>query len=542
MTFPVPLLEMRDVSKRFPGVRALHRVHLTLFAGEVLALVGENGAGKSTLMKVLSGVQRADSGEIRLEGQAIAIRSPRVARELGIHLVYQDLNLIPALSVVENIFLGVERRALGWLCGAQMRREANRALEQLGCGFAPETPVHRLSLAERQLVEIAKALVRSLKVLVMDEPTASLSDPEVQRLFTTIALLKAQGVGIVYISHRMAEIYHLADRVCVLRDGENIGSLQRTRAADFQPPLDPRWEGINAERVVSMMLGYPARPNPSPPRHLPGAVVLEARSVTDGGPVGRERLGPLDLKLRAGEIVGLSGLVGSGRSELAGLLGGVRLLRGGTLLLGGQRVILRSPRDAWRLGIAYLPEDRQLQGLFLELSSAENVALGTLETHTRFGLLEGGRLRRGVRQVCERLGFAAPLLSAPAHDLSGGNQQKVLLARALLSQPRVLILDEPTRGLDLSAKAEVYDTLSTLAAQGTAVLLISSEMSEILQVAHRIVVMREGRLVGELDAQHGDSVDQDHLMAYMTGLRSFSPEEWQTRLELHQLETLTLPR
>jgi len=478
MNPPLPLLEMRDVSKRFPGVQALHRVHLTLFPGEVLALVGENGAGKSTLMKVLSGVQRADSGEIRLEGHPIYIHSPRVAREKGIHLVYQDLNLIPALSVVENIFLGVERRTFGWLKDAQMRREATEALERLGCFIAVDTPVFRLSLAERQLVEIAKALVRSLKVLVMGEPTAALSEPEVQRLFTVIEGLKAQGVGIVYISHRMAEIYHLADRVCVLREGENIGSLQRSLPSYGHLPQDPRWEGINAERVVSMMLGHPARPTPTPPWHAPGAIVLEARGVTDG-----LKVHPLDLSVRAGEIVGLSGLVGSGRSELAALLSGVRRLRGGTLKLGGKPLTLRSPRDAWRAGIAHLPEDRLTQGLFTDLSSFENVALGTLEAHSRFRLLERRLLRRKVAERSGQLGLHAGLLPAPVRHLSGGNQQKVLLARALMTPPRVLILDEPTRGLDLAAKEEVYKSLNALALQGTAVLLIASELSELLRVA-----------------------------------------------------------
>ena len=522
----VPALEMRGISKRFPGVRALHQVSLTVFPGEVLALMGENGAGKSTLMKILAGAYTADEGEILVLGQSVQIRSPLEARANGIHLIYQELNLVRNLTVLENIFMGAERSRLGLLDRNTMRLEASRALGKLGASFGPDTPVSRLSVAEGQLVEIARALTFQLKLLVMDEPTAALSERETERLFEVIRTLKAENIGIVYISHRMAEVYALADRVSVLRDGEYVGTLERSGApAATGLPSEPKRVGINAERVVSMMVGRPLKDFYEHRRRAAlGETVLEVRGLTDG-----RKLAPAHFKIRAGEILGLAGLVGAGRTELARILFGADPRAGGEVWLEGQKIEVRSPSDAVKAGIGYVPENRKEQGLFLEMSSGNNISMNVLEKHSSGGVLNFSSLGGEVDQAIQNFAVKVSSPSARAIGLSGGNQQKLLLARWLAIQPKVLLLDEPTRGVDIGAKAEIYRIISSLAEQGVAVLFISSELPEVVGMSDRTLVMREGKLVGELDPVRGEVISQESIMEFATGLREFSALEWEER-------------
>ena len=522
----VPALEMRGISKRFPGVRALHQVSLTVFPGEVLALMGENGAGKSTLMKILAGAYTADEGEILVLGQSVQIRSPLEARANGIHLIYQELNLARNLTVLENIFMGAERSRLGLLDRNTMRLEASRALGKLGASFGPDTPVSRLSVAEGQLVEIARALTFQLKLLVMDEPTAALSERETERLFEVIRTLKAENIGIVYISHRMAEVYALADRVSVLRDGEYVGTLERSGApAATGLPSEPKRVGINAERVVSMMVGRPLKDFYEHRRRAAlGETVLEVHGLTDG-----RKLAPAHFKIRAGEILGLAGLVGAGRTELARILFGADPRAGGEVWLEGQKIEVRSPSDAVKAGIGYVPENRKEQGLFLEMSSGNNISMNVLEKHSSGGVLNFSSLGGEVDQAIQNFAVKVSSPSARAIGLSGGNQQKLLLARWLAIQPKVLLLDEPTRGVDIGAKAEIYRIISSLAEQGVAVLFISSELPEVVGMSDRTLVMREGKLVGELDPVRGEVISQESIMEFATGLREFSALEWEER-------------
>ena len=498
-TNAVPALEMRHVSKSFPGVRALHDVSFTAYAGEVHALMGENGAGKSTLMKILAGAYVADSGEIRVSGEVARISSPLEARRLGINLIYQELNLARNLTVAENIFMGAEAARGALVDRAATSKGARAVLERLGASFGPDTPVARLSIAEGQLVEIARALHFNSKVLVMDEPTAALSERETERLFEIIRQLRGSGIAVVYISHRMAEVYALADRVSVLRDGGYVGTLER-----FE---------INAERVVRMMVGREIGEFYEHTRNQhPGDTVLEVRGVTDGGHVH-----PSDLHVRSGEILGLAGLVGAGRTELARLIFGADAKRGGTVRLNGHEVEIRGPQDAIRLGIGYLPENRKEQGLFLEMASRDNIAINVLERHARGGVLDEGGIGTVVADAIERFKIRVSGPGAKAVGLSGGNQQKLLVARWLAIGPKVMILDEPTRGVDVGAKAEIYRIVGELAASGVAVIFISSELPELVGMSDRVLIMREGRIVGEIDPQRGESITQEHIMAYATG-------------------------
>ncbi|MFC5598835.1 sugar ABC transporter ATP-binding protein [Deinococcus cellulosilyticus] len=523
-----PLLEMRAISKHFPGVQALHQVNLVLYPGEVLALMGENGAGKSTLMKVLVGAYQPSEGQIFIDGQQVRMKDPRAARALGIHLIYQEPNLAQHMSVQENIFLGAEKTQWGLLNASEMRKTTLRVLQEVGATFGPETLVRNLSRAEGQLVEIARALAFKPRVLVLDEPTSALSETESQRLFEIIKILRQQGIGIVYISHRMSEVYALADRVSVLRNGVLIGTLQRGPEDPSRSPVDPRRAGINAEKLVQMMLGQSLQDfqkAPPPPAHRP--VVLELLGVTDG-----KKIKPTSLSLRQGEIVGLAGLVGSGRTELARLIAGVQPLKAGKVFLDGQLLDLHSPRDGVRAGMVYVPEDRVSEGLFTRMTVAENIAIGVLDKHTRLGLLNFPEVARQVKNTVTHLNIKLSTLGTAVEKLSGGNQQKLLLARYLSLKPKVLLLDEPTTGIDVSAKLDLYRTLSRLASEGMTILYITSETPELVQIADRVLVLREGELVGEIDPARGESLTHEHIMEFATGLKAFTAEDWKKR---HQL-------
>ena len=490
------LLEVRSLSKRFPGVRALHQVGLSLRAGEVLAVIGENGAGKSTLMKILAGVETPDSGEILLDGRPVRIGSVRDATRLGIALIHQELNLADNLDVAANIFLGREPRRLGFVDRRQLYDAARQFLHQVGLDCAPDVLVHRLPLGRQQLVEIAKALSTQARVLIMDEPTSSLSQGETERLYRVVKDLRGRGVSVVYISHRLREVKELADRVVVLRDGENAGELAR--------------DEISHDAMVRLMVGRELG-RADRTSHGRGEPLLAARGL-------RTLAHPrhaVDLALRAGEIVGLAGLVGSGRTELLRAFFGIDRRAGGEVLIQGHRVQLASPRDAIRAGLALVPEDRKQQGVILEMAVRENMSLASLRRDARaaFWLNLPGEARL-AEEMTRELKVKTPTLQQFVEYLSGGNQQKVALAKWLALRPRVLLLDEPTRGIDVGAKQEIYRLMETLAGQGVAILFVSSEMEEVLRMSDRTLVMHEGRLAGELSREQ---LSEEAIMRLATG-------------------------
>jgi ribose transport system ATP-binding protein len=481
-----PLLQARGIRKAFPGVRALDGVSLTVQAGEVLALIGENGAGKSTLMKILAGVHSADEGELLLDGRPVRFAGVADAMRQGVVLIHQELNLADNLSVSANLFLGRERLRVGWLGWPDRRGMNERArtlLDRVGLDVPVARRVGDLPLGQRQMVEIARALAQDARLLIMDEPTSSLTQRETERLFGVIAELKRAGVVVVYISHRLGEVKDIADRVVVLRDGRNSGELSRSE--------------INHRRMVELMVGRDLRqffhrehlpPGPDRPVRLRVSGLRYA-----GGPPE-----PISFALRGGEIVGMAGLVGAGRTELAEALFGLRRVTDGQVFLDEQPVSLGSPAEAIAAGLLLAPEDRRLHGLVLELGVQTNVGLPNLDRLNRLGLVVPGRESEMARTACERLRVRTPRLGQPVGLLSGGNQQKVVLGKWLARRPRVLILDEPTRGVDVGAKSEIYALMDELARSGIAILMISSDLEEVLGMSDRVLVLHEGRLAGEL--------------------------------------------
>jgi rhamnose transport system ATP-binding protein len=476
------LLQLTGISKAFAGVQALKGVSFDLRAGEVHALVGENGAGKSTLVKVITGAHQPDEGTIAVQGEPVADNDPVRARELGIAAIYQQPALFPDLTVAENIAIGLESggawRRVRW---GQRRERARRLLERIGAAIDPEAAVRRLSMPEQQLVEIARALGAEARILILDEPTASLSDQEVDRLFQVVGELKAQGVGLIYISHRLEELPQVADRVTALRDGAKVGTLPMA--------------AVSRAELIRMMVGRELSAVFPKLAVEPGEVVLEARGLGHRG----AGVHDVDLSLRAGEILGLAGLVGAGRTELARILFGLTPADTGKILLRGRPMAIASPARAVALGIAYVPEDRRRHGVILELTIAANTTLATLRAHSRLGFLDEKIEHATAGQFVQRLGIKPPRLDAPVGNLSGGNQQKVALARWLAARPAVLILDEPTQGVDVGAKAEIHRLMSELAGAGLAILMISSELPEVLGMSDRIAVMHGGTVVAVMD-------------------------------------------
>jgi ribose transport system ATP-binding protein len=499
-----PVLEMRHISKTFPGVRALTDVRLSAWGGEVLALMGENGAGKSTLMKIISGAQPADpGGEILIDGKPVHITDPIAAKQHGISIIYQELALAPNLTVAENIYMGQELSRGGRIDRRGMREGCRSVLQRLGAPFTPDTMVGGLSIAEQQLVEIARALHGRSRILIFDEPTTALSNRETERLFALVRQLRADGIALIYISHRMAEVYELADRVSVLRDGSYVGTLTR--------------EELSAETLVKMMVGRDLSTfyEKAHKGGGKGPVVMEVRGITDGG----RRVHPCSLVLHRGEVLGIAGLVGSGRTELARLIFGADTKHGGEIWLEGKPVDIRSPEDALAAGVAYLTEDRKRLGLFLDMSCSANINMGVIERDSRMGGvldLAAARRRAGQAFKALRVRAASPLVQVGS--LSGGNQQKVLLSRWLETGPKVLILDEPTRGVDVGAKSEIYRIIDELAQRDIGVIVISSELPEIIGICDRVLVMREGRLAGEVGGADGSKITQENIMAYAAGV------------------------
>lgn len=500
---PAAVLEARSVSKRFPGVVALDDVSFSLRAGETHALVGENGAGKSTLIKVLTGVHRPDGGELRLGGQPVRFARPFEAQQAGISTIYQEVNLVPLMSVARNIFLGREpKNRIGLIDFARMHREATELLDGFGIRVDPRKPLHTLGIGTRQMVALARAVSVDARVVIMDEPTSSLEPREVETLFRVIENLRGQGIAVLYVSHRMDELYRICDRVTVLRDGRHI------HTGDLA--------GLDRMRLVSMMLGRDlsevrrtgltrfegeghetARTPERPP-------ALTATRLNR-----RHQLHDISLSLYGGEVLGLGGLLGSGRSETAKVLAGALSLDSGELTVGGRTLRRPGSADAIRAGISLLPEDRKAEGIVPGLSVRENIVLAAMPRLSRFGVVSRRKQDRVVDVFMRRLRIKASSPEQPVGELSGGNQQKVLLARWLCLEPKVLLLDEPTRGIDVGAKAEVQSLIDDLAREGLAVLLISSDIEELIEGADRIVVLRGGSVAGELE---GDAVTESHLL------------------------------
>src|SRR5882724_10894974 len=503
-TMSDPILEVRGVSKSFFGIKALRQVDLTVYAGEIHALMGENGAGKSTLMKILSGAYRPDSGgEIRIEGKPARIEGPLGGRAAGISIIYQELSLAPNLSVAENIYLGREISHLGLLAKGAMRTGVGPMLERLGADFTPSTLVAHLSMGQRQLVEIARALHASSKILIMDEPTTALSAGESERLFSLIRQLRSEGLAIIYISHRMDEVYALGDRVTVLRDGRLVGSLDKPE--------------IRADTIVRLMVGREVASfykKDHDPQAGQGAPILAAIGMADG-----QRVKGCSLTVRAGEVVGLAGLIGAGRTELAHLIIGASPKTSGHIELEGRTVDIRTPGEALDAGIAYLTEDRKALGLFLDMSCLDNINLAVLGRDAKLGfVLDREKARDRADRAFAALGIRAANVGVTAGGLSGGNQQKVLLSRLLATTPKVLILDEPTRGVDVGAKSEIYSIIDNLAKAGTAILVISSDLPEVIGICDRVIVMRAGRITGDIRRAGTSPLSQEDIMALATGM------------------------
>ncbi|WP_454726717.1 MULTISPECIES: sugar ABC transporter ATP-binding protein [Cupriavidus] len=496
ITEVAPLFEMRGICKGFPGVKALDDVSFAIYPGEVHMLLGENGAGKSSLMKVLCGVYVADAGEFYHEGRLVEVSGPADTMRMGIAVIFQEFSLVPYLDIAQNIFLGREPRGRfpGSVDRAKMHAEARRILDILGMDISTRTPVHRLGVAQQQMVEIAKALSQNARILVLDEPTAALSDRETEKLFAVIARLKADGVSMIYISHRMAEVFALGDRITILRDGRKVGACL---PGDATP-----------DELVARMVGRKVDMSYSRERNVPpGEMALEVRGVSAASGIA-----DIDLHVRAGEIVGLAGLVGSGRSEVARAVFGADPVTRGEVRIFGQR-LRGGPQRARALGAALIPESRKAEGLALIRTVRDNLLLAGLQRVFPSRWYRGERARELAAREIARLRIATPNGDQLAQFLSGGNQQKIVIGKWLAAEARLFIFDEPTRGIDVGAKAEIFALIDGLVRQGAGVLLISSELPEIIHVCDRAYVMRGGRIAGEV--AHGEMTEERILQLGM---------------------------
>ncbi len=499
-----PVLKMEGISKRFPGVQALDNVMLSVQPGEIHGLLGENGAGKSTLMKILSGVYSRDSGNIYLDGKAIEPSNPHHAQMLGITIIYQELNLMPNLTVAENVFIGREPNRGRFVRWGALHQQTRDLMNNLGVNVSPGITVRNLSVAEQQMVEIARALSVKSRVIIMDEPTSSLTENEVDHLFSIMRGLKEQGMGVIFISHRMDEIFKICDRFTVLRDGQYVGTMDIKDAT--------------VDQIIRMMVGRSVSEFFHKEVTNLGDTVLEVRNLSkekDPNNPNAVGLSNISFTVKAGEIVGLAGLVGSGRTDLARCIFGVDPRSTGEIFINGTRVAINSPKDAIQAGMGFVPEDRKLQALFLAMSVQDNVSMASFGDVARYGFISGKSHVQHVRDYVKSLSIRLASMEQKVLDLSGGNQQKVVIARWLSLKPRMLIMDEPTRGIDVGAKAEVHALMSQLAREGVAILMISSELPEVMGMADRLLVMREGRLVGEVS--RADATPETMMTLMTTG-------------------------
>lgn len=493
-----PLVAMRDIDKRFPGVHALKSVQFELLPGEVHALMGENGAGKSTLMKILSGIYQSDGGEIRINGESAHPDSPRAAQDLGIGIIHQELSLMNDLTAAQNIFIGREpRKRFGRLDERALNARTQDIFGSMNLNLDPKAPVGGLTIAKQQMVEIAKALSFESRILIMDEPTAALNDAEIAELFVIIRRLKADGVGIIYISHKMDELKRIADRVTVMRDGEYVGTV-----GAGETPIS---------KIISMMVGREVTHEPLAVPDLAGAdVSLEVEGLSRGS-----EIADVSFSVKKGEILGFAGLMGAGRTEVARAIFGADPRDSGEIRVHGKPVSIASPSDAVRAGIGYLSEDRKHFGLATGMNVRDNIALASMDQFTTtLGVLDDAGMQRAAQDYIGQLGVRTPSDTQEVRLLSGGNQQKVVIAKWLLRDCDILIFDEPTRGIDVGAKAEIYKLLQQLAEQGKTIIVISSELPEIMRLSHRIAVMCEGRLTGILPG--GEDTTQEDIMQLAT--------------------------
>lgn len=496
-----PLLKMTGISKSFPGVKALEDVNLTVYPGEVMALLGENGAGKSTLMKILSGVYTKDTGKIEISGKEVNINGIKESEKLGITIIHQELSVLPNLTVAENIFLGNEKvnkrtRAI------DKKLETERAksfLDQVGCKIDPNVLVKDISVGEMQMVEIAKALTKNTSVIIMDEPTTALTDVETKKLFEVINNLKSRNFAIIYISHRMEEIFEICDRITVLRDGKFVGECSV--------------KDVDNDKLITMMVGRKIEDQFPYKKVSEGNTVLEVKNLSCKGKVEN-----VSFKVMAGEILGVSGLMGSGRTELAKTIFGEYKKSSGEIFVDGNKVSINSIKDAIKSGICYLPEDRKKEGLILGLSVAENMTIANIKSYENsIKSINKTDELKDVKDYIKKLSIKTPSEKQIIKNLSGGNQQKVIIAKWLLLSPKVFIIDEPTRGIDVGAKKEIYELLNELKSMGKAVIMISSDLSEILGISDRIIVMNEGHLSGELKRE---DANQESIMKLAVGLNN----------------------
>lgn len=491
-----PLVSMENISKRYPGVLALDNARFELKSGEVHALVGENGAGKSTLVKILSGIATADSGKIFLDGQEIKLDGPRSAQDKGISIIHQELNLMPDLTIAQNIFIGREPRKLKFILNdGGLVKEAEKLFNQLNLKIDPNRKVQGLSIANQQMVEIVKALSFNSKVLIMDEPTAALTTNEIDELFRIIRGLRDKGVGIVHISHRLEELKQISDRITVMRDGKYIETLATKDAT--------------VDKIISLMVGRTIfQEAPHIPNSEKQPVVLEVKNLNNG-----RFVRDVSFKLRKGEILGFAGLVGAGRTEVLRTIFGADRLIGGEVFINGKLVKITKPQDAVQHGLGYLSEDRKQLALALGLDIESNTVMGVFRKFARFGFTREKKIEVAARKQVKNLSIRTPSTKQLVGNLSGGNQQKVAIGKWLTADSEIIIFDEPTRGIDVGAKSEIYKLMNDLIDQGKSIIMISSELPEILRMSHRIIVMCEGRVTGELSNK---DANQESIMAYAT--------------------------
>ncbi|QGU95628.1 ATP-binding cassette domain-containing protein [Clostridium bovifaecis] len=496
-----PMLEMEGITKSFPGVKALDGVNIKAYSGEVLALLGENGAGKSTLMKILSGVYKKDSGKILIEGEEVEPNNIKEAEKLGVSIIHQELSVLPNLSVGENIFLGNEKfNKFSRRINKSILRERSKAfLEQIGSKVDPDTLVRDVSVGEMQMIEIAKALTKNSKIIIMDEPTTALTEVETKKLFEVIGKLKKKGIAIIYISHRMEEIFTICDRVTVLRDGQYVG--------------DAKTSEVTNDDLIAMMVGRKLEEQFPYRKAKIGDIILRTENLQY-----KNKVNSVSFEVKAGEILGVAGLMGSGRTELAKVIFGEYRKEAGEIYVAGEKVKISSPQDGIKNGICYLSEDRKKEGLVLGMSVGENMTLSNLVSYeNNLKKIDKKKEREDIEEYIKKLSVKTPYPEQLMKNLSGGNQQKAILAKWIMLSPKVLIIDEPTKGIDVGAKKEIYEVLNELKASGKAIIMISSDLPEVMGVSDRIMVMHEGKVSGILSHEEAN---QERIMKYAVGVKN----------------------